>query len=63
MIETSTSVNKLNYPQSKQENMPATDLDTCDLVFYDTIKSQLDSLSKNPSDEAVSKILAYSKSR
>jgi len=63
MIETSTSVNKLNYPQSKQENMPAADLDTCDLVFYDTIKSQLDSLSKNPSDETISKILAYSKSR
>ncbi|TCC97978.1 hypothetical protein [Pedobacter psychroterrae] len=63
MIETSTSFNKLNYPQSKQENMPAEDLESCDLVFYDTIKSQLDSLSKNPSDETISKILAYSKAR
>lgn len=43
--------------------MPAEDLESCDLVFYDTIKSQLDSLSKNPSDETISKILAYSKTR
>ena len=63
MIETSTSFNKLNYPQSKQENMPAEDLESCDMVFYDTIKSQLDSLSKNPSDETISKILAYLKTR
>jgi len=63
MTETSTSVNKLNYERSKQENMPAEDLDTCDLMFYNNIKSQLNSLSKNPSDETIEKILAYSKSR
>lgn len=63
MIETSTSVNKLNYEQSKQEIMPAEDLDSCDLVFYNAIKPQLNSLSKNPSDETISKILAYSRAR
>ena len=63
MIETSTSINKLNYEQSKQENMPAEDLDLCDLMFYDNIKSQLNSLSRIPSDETITKILTYSRSK
>ena len=63
MIETSTSFNKLNYEQSNQENMPAEDLDVCDMSFYNSIKSQLNSMSKDPSDETIEKILAYSKSR
>ena len=63
MIETSTSLNKLNYEQSNQENMPVQDLDVCDMSFYNSIKSQLNSLSKNPSDETIEKILAYSKSK
>lgn len=62
MIETSTSINKLNYEQSKQENMPAEDLDLCDLMFYDSIKSQLNSLSRVPSDETITRILTYSRS-
>lgn len=63
MIETSTSINKLNYEQSKQENMPAEDLDLFDLMFYDNIKSQLNSLSRIPSDETITKILTYSRSK
>ncbi|MEJ2881238.1 hypothetical protein [Pedobacter sp. GR22-6] len=61
MIKTSTSVNKLNYPQQKQEILPAQDLEANDLVFYESIRAQLDSLTKSPSDEIISKILAHSK--
>ncbi|HMI04246.1 MAG TPA: hypothetical protein VK541_17290 [Pedobacter sp.] len=63
MMETSTSVNKLNYEQSKQQEMLVEDLEAHDIVFYENIKTQLDGLSRNPSDETVSKILAYSRAK
>jgi len=63
MMETSTSVNKLNYEQSKQQDMLAEDLEMHDIVFYENIKTQLDGLHRNPSDETISKILAYSRKR
>ncbi|RZK80278.1 MAG: hypothetical protein EOO92_07935 [Pedobacter sp.] len=61
MIETFTSVNHLNYEQPKSESM--TDLDTADLLFYNNLKPELDALSKNPSEETISKILAYSRTK
>ena len=61
MIETFTSINNLNYPQREQEN--AEDVDGLDSVFYENIKSQLNTLKRDPSDESVSKILAYSRSK
>ncbi len=61
MIKTSTSVNKLNYQQQKQESQPVQDVEASDLMFYESIKPQLDSLTKSPSDELIMKILAYSK--
>ena len=63
MMETSTSVNKLNYEQSKQQEMLVEDLAAHDIMFYENIKTQLDGLSRNPSDETVSKILAYSRAK
>ncbi len=39
------------------------DLEAHDIVFYENIKTQLDGLSRNPSDETVSKILAYSRAK
>ena len=43
---------------------PAIDnIDTSDLAFYQSLKPQLDALSKNPSDDTISKILAYSKKK
>lgn len=63
MIETSTSVNKLNHLQPAQENTFKEDVEAHDLLFYDSIKSQLNSLARNPSDETISKILAYSKNQ
>lgn len=63
MMETSTSVNKLNYEQSKQQEMLVEILEAKDIVFYENIKTQLDGLNRNPSDEVVSKILAYSRAK
>lgn len=63
MMETSTSVNKLNYEQKKQETIPADDVEPQDLSFYENIKPQLDSLAKNPSETTISKILAYSRAK
>lgn len=60
-METSTSVNKLNYSNPMQENSPADDFEANDLMFYENIKPQLDSLTRTPSDETISKILAYSR--
>lgn len=63
MMETSTSVNKLNYEQSKQQEMLVEDLEAHDIVFYENIKTQLDGLKRNPSEETISKILAYSRAK
>lgn len=63
MMETSTSVNKLNYEQPKQQEMLVEELEAQDIVFYENIRTQLDGLHRNPSDEVVSKILAYSRAK
>jgi len=61
MIETFTSTNNLNYPQHEHEN--AEDVEGLDSVFYENITSQLNMLKKNPSDESIAKILAYSRAK
>jgi hypothetical protein len=60
MMKTSTSINQFNCEKSMMESA-IENIDTSDLAFYETIKLELDALSKNPSDETISKILAYSK--
>lgn len=62
-METFTSVNKLNYEHTKQQDMLVEDLEAHDIMFYDSLKMQLDGLNRNPSDETVSRILAYSRSK
>lgn len=62
MMETSTSINQSNFEKSMMESA-IENIDTSDLAFYQTIKPQLDSLMKNPSDESISKILAYGKKK
>ena len=62
MMETSTSINPLNYEKSMMESA-IENIDTSDLAFYQTIKPQLDGLIKNPSDETILKILAYAKKK
>lgn len=61
MIETFTSIDNLNYPQREQEN--AENVDGLDSVFYENIKSQLNTLKREPSDESLAKILAYSRAK
>lgn len=63
MMETFTSIDNLNYPQQRQDGISATDVEGLDSMFYDHIKSQLDMLTKDPSDDTIAKILAYSKNR
>ena len=62
MMETSTSINQLNFEKSLMESA-IEDIDTSDLAFYQVIKPQLDALSKNPSEETISKILAYARTK
>jgi hypothetical protein len=62
MMETSTSINQLNFEKSMMESA-IEDIDTSDLAFYQVIKPQLDALSKNPSEETISKILAYARTK
>ncbi|UKT64317.1 hypothetical protein [Pedobacter mucosus] len=62
MTKTSTSKNNANLPiqnmfQSITDNESDAEID----LFYDQIKSKLDGLIKNPSEDVISKILAYSK--
>ncbi|WP_316751056.1 hypothetical protein [Pedobacter gandavensis] len=63
MMETFTSLNKLNCLLQKQEKPAADAVIEIDMMFYDQIRPQLDALRKNPSDETIAKILAYSRAR
>lgn len=62
MVTTSTPLTNLNYLNQHAENSSSEFFNDLDLMFYDSIKSQMDLLSKNPEEETISKILAYSKS-
>ncbi|KLT63616.1 hypothetical protein AB669_21115 [Pedobacter sp. BMA] len=64
MTKTSTSNTNVNLPnhpmfQHKTDIESDTEID----LFYDQIKSKLDRLAKNPSDETINKILTYSRSK
>ncbi len=61
MIETSTPIDHINYEQPKSESMET--LDTADLRFYNSLKPGLDALIKDPSEDTISKILAYSRNK
>ena len=63
MMETSTSVNKLNYEQSKEQKMLIEGLENNDIAFYEAIRTQLNGLKKDPSEETIERILAYSKTK
>jgi len=64
MTKTSTSKTNVNLP-TQSMFQPKTDIesDTEISLFYDQIKSKLDRLAKNPQDETINKILAYSRSK
>jgi hypothetical protein len=63
MTKTSTSQNNVNLPIPNMFQ-PKTDIESdaeIDL-FYDQIKGKLDRLAKDPQDETINRILAYSRS-
>ncbi|MFD2286000.1 hypothetical protein GJU39_01535 [Pedobacter petrophilus] len=64
MTKTSTSNTSVNLPI---QNMfqPKTDIESDAEIslFYDQIKGKLDRLAKNPQDETIKKILAYSRKK
>ncbi|MCZ4224653.1 hypothetical protein [Pedobacter rhodius] len=64
MTKTSTSKTNVNLPtqnmfQSTTDNDSDAEID----LFYDQIKSKLDGLVKNPLDDTINRILAYSKTK
>lgn len=64
MTKTSTSKTNVNLPtqnmfQSTTDNESDAEID----LFYDQIKGKLDRLIKNPSDDTINRILAYSKTK
>jgi hypothetical protein len=62
MITTSTSISDLNHSNQQAENLSGESFNDLDLMFYESIKPQMDLLNKNPDDETISRILAYSRS-
>lgn len=62
MITTSTPINNFNYLNQNSESLSNEPFNDLDLMFYENIKFQLDQLSKNPEEETIAKILAYSRS-
>ena len=63
MTKTSTPTNLTSSPNKQFVEKAATEAEQQDELFYNSIKSQLDQLVKNPADETIDKILAYSKSK
>ncbi|WP_442588877.1 hypothetical protein ACSBL2_22850 [Pedobacter sp. AW31-3R] len=62
MITTSTPINNLNYLNQTPENLSNETFNDLDLMFYESLKPQLEQLHKNPEEETIRKILAYSRS-
>lgn len=59
MIKTSTSHDSVNNTASQMSELAKNQ----DELFYNSIKSQLDKLIKEPSEESIQKILDYSKKK
>jgi len=60
MMKTFTTVNNQNYLQSKQEVTPAEELESLNALHLQ-MRSQLNVLIKDPSNESIQKILDYAK--
>jgi len=63
MTKTSTSQQNVNLPQNMFQLTTDNESDAEIDLFYDQIKGKLDRLVKNPKDETINKILAYSKKK
>lgn len=63
MTQTSTPIQSENFSSAPAEEMTADESEQQDELFYNSIKPQLNELIREPSDETVKKILAYSKKK
>lgn len=63
MTKTSTSSQLANFSNLEATPTVADEAEQQDQLFYNSIKPQLNELVKNPSDETISKILAYAKKK
>lgn len=62
MMTTSTPINNPNYLNQNSESLSSENFNDLDLMFYENIEPQLNQLSRNPDEETIAKILAYSRS-
>ncbi|RZK57895.1 MAG: hypothetical protein EOO87_01690 [Pedobacter sp.] len=60
MTKTSTPTHLASSPNTQPVLPPVSEAEQQDELFYNSIKVQLNELVKNPSDETINKILAYS---
>ncbi len=63
MTKTFTPNELVSSPYSHPENKMISEAEQQDELFYNSIKSKLNELVKNPSDETIERILAYSKDK
>ncbi|TKC07927.1 hypothetical protein FA048_12235 [Pedobacter polaris] len=63
MTKTSTPNNLVSSPNTQPLEKVAVEAEQQDELFYNSIKPQLNKLVKDPSEETIAKILAYSKSK
>ena len=61
MIKTSTPNDLVSSPSAQITQSATSEAEQQDELFYNSIKSRLNELIKNPSDETIDRILAYSK--
>jgi hypothetical protein len=63
MTKTATPNHILNFTNPQPVQKTVDEEEQQDLMFYNSIKPQLNELVKSPSDEIINKILAYSKTK
>ena len=61
MTKTSTTNDLVSSPSAQVTQSATSEAEQQDELFYSSIKSRLNELIKNPSDETIDRILAYSK--
>ncbi len=61
-ISTTTTLNKTPNKTDMRESEATENLDADDLIFYNSLRADLDLLKKNPSLQTIHNILNYSKS-
>ena len=63
MITISTTTTNANHLQKSAENLSAELFEESNEAFYDSIKYELDGLTRDPQQETIERILAYSRTK